>query len=67
MTKAASLAIALLILATCNVVFAQSTNDPFPNPIPTTDRVITVKFADFATIPDFNGAPARPSAGCAAR
>jgi len=59
MTKAASLPIALLILETCNVVLAQSTNDPFPNPIPTTDRVITVKFADFATIPDFNGAPPR--------
>jgi hypothetical protein len=40
-------------------VFAQATNDPFPNPIPTTDRVITVKFAEFATIPDSGTAAPR--------
>ena len=38
------------------VVLAQVTNDPFPTPIPATDGVITVKFVEFATIPDFNGA-----------
>src|SRR5215510_4605578 len=38
---------------------AQTTNDPFPAPIPATDRVITVKFQEFAAIPDFNGAAPR--------
>ena len=47
---------ALLISA---AVFAQTTNDPFPTPIPTTDRVITVKFAEFATIPDAGTAAPR--------
>lgn len=31
------------------------TNNPFPNPIPATDGVITVKFAEFAAIPDIAG------------
>jgi len=39
--------------------FAQRTNDPFPAPIPAMDRVITVRFAEFATIPDFGNAPPR--------
>ena len=43
--------------------FAQRTSDPFPEPIPATDRVITVKFVEFATIPDFVGAPAAPRGG----
>jgi hypothetical protein len=30
---------------------AQATNDPFPAPIPADDKVITVKFAEFATVP----------------
>jgi Glucose / Sorbosone dehydrogenase len=38
---------------------AQVTNDPFPTPIPASDRVISVKFTEFATIPDFNGAAPR--------
>ena len=37
------------------VGFAQRTSDPYPEPIPATDRVITVKFVEFATIPDFVG------------
>ena len=41
------------------VVLAQVTNDPFPTPIPASDGVISVKFAEFATIPDFNGAAPR--------
>ena len=41
------------------VVLAQVTNDPFPTPIPASDGVIAVKFAEFATIPDFNGAAPR--------
>src|SRR5262245_20145054 len=34
---------------------AQVTNDPFPDPIPATQGVIAVKFAEFASIPDFPG------------
>jgi len=33
-------------------------NNPFTTPIPT-DGVITVKFSEFASIPDANGQPAR--------
>jgi hypothetical protein len=39
--------------------FAQTTTDPFPQPIAATEGVITVRFAEFAAIPDFNGQPAR--------
>src|SRR6185436_4126665 len=48
----------LLMLPVC-IVSAQVTNDPFPKPIPTTEGVIRVRFAEFATIPDFNGAAPR--------
>ena len=48
-----------LSLLTVSISFAQSTTDPFPNPIPATDRVISVRFSEFATIPDFNGAAPR--------
>ena len=54
MTRRVFQTIVLALLITCTA-FAQTTTDPFPNPIPTTDRVIAVKFAEFATIPDFNG------------
>lgn len=36
----------------------RSTN-PFPAPIPATERVITVRYAEFASLPDANGQPAR--------
>jgi hypothetical protein len=32
--------------------FAQVTNDPFPEPIPASEAVISVKFVEFATVPD---------------
>jgi hypothetical protein len=38
---------------------AQSTNDPFPTPIPTTEGAITVKFRPFAVVPDMEGIAAR--------
>ncbi len=47
-----------ILLTTCTAL-AQVTTDPFPQPIPATEGVITVKFAEFATIPDFNGAAPR--------
>jgi hypothetical protein len=50
--------IGAVLLAACTSL-AQRSGDPFPNPIPTADGVITVKFAEFATIPDFNGAAPR--------
>jgi len=58
MNKTIMPAIAASLLTACGAV-AQVTNDPFPSPIPANDRVITVKFAEFATIPDFNGAAPR--------
>ena len=50
--------IAAALLTTCTA-FTQTTNDPFPNPIPAADRVITVKFVEFATIPGTGGAAPR--------
>jgi hypothetical protein len=38
---------------------AQTPTDPFPTPIPATDGVIKVKFAEFASIPDIDGQAAR--------
>jgi hypothetical protein len=38
---------------------AQTTNDPFPTPINTTDGVVTLNFRAFATLPDAAGQPAR--------
>jgi hypothetical protein len=40
-------------------LFAQTSNDPFPNPIPATQGVIRVDFVEFASIPDIDGEPAR--------
>jgi glucose/arabinose dehydrogenase len=34
-------------------------NDPFPSPIPATDRVIKVNVREFASLPETNGTPAR--------
>ncbi len=39
---------------------AQITNDPFPDPIPASEGVIVVGLEEFATLPDIDGAPARP-------
>jgi hypothetical protein len=62
MTKRILYAVTGLILVV-TAGFAQRTSDPFPEPIPATDQVITVKFVEFATIPDFVGAPAVPRGG----
>ncbi len=37
----------------------QSPEDPFPDPIPTSDGVIAVRFTEFASLPDIDGAAAR--------
>jgi hypothetical protein len=51
-----TLRLLVVALLSASSVYCQSTDDPFPNPISKTDRVIAVKFVEFATIPDFNGA-----------
>jgi hypothetical protein len=38
---------------------AQTTNDPFPAPIPASEGVIAVKFIEFASVPDVDGQAAR--------
>ena len=40
-------------------VAAQTTNDPFDAPIPAEDGVITVRFTEYASLPDVDGTPAR--------
>lgn len=47
----------VLLIASC--ASAQTTNDPFSSPIPATDGVIRVSFAEFAVIPDMDGQAAR--------
>lgn len=42
-----------------NLAPAQTTNDPFPEPIEAINGVITVDFIEFATIPDIGQMPAR--------
>jgi hypothetical protein len=40
-------------------VLAQSPTDPFPRPIPTTEGVVQVRVAEFASIPEVGGEAAR--------
>jgi glucose/arabinose dehydrogenase len=53
-----SLAAAATLLFT-SVASAQTPADPFPSPIGSTQPVVRVNFADFATLPDIDGVPAR--------
>jgi hypothetical protein len=50
------LAAALLI---ASPALAQTTNDPFPAPIPATDGVVKVRVVEFASLPDVDNAAAR--------
>ena len=52
------LAVAALLVVT--PVFAQTTNDPFPEPIEASEGVVVVGFEEFASLPDIEGSPARP-------
>ena len=52
------LALGALLLAA--PALAQVPNDPFPDPIEATAGVIVVGYAEFATLPDVDGEPARP-------
>jgi hypothetical protein len=49
---------AFLIVLMASPALAQPI-DPFPTPIPATDGVIKVSFAEFASLPDVNGEAAR--------
>jgi hypothetical protein len=49
----------LISLLAASVALAQTTNDPFPQPIPTSEGVITVRFVEFASLPDVDGQAAR--------
>jgi hypothetical protein len=49
----------LAVLLMPYVAFAQTTTDPFPDPIAATDGVIKVKFVEFATIPETGSAAPR--------
>jgi hypothetical protein len=49
----------LAVPASASSLFAQTTNDPFPAPIPATAGAVTVDFVEFASIPDVGGQAAR--------
>ena len=44
---------------TAGPALAQTSQDPFPEPLPTTERMIRVGYSEFATLPDIDGVPAR--------
>lgn len=50
---------AAVVLSGTAAAAAQTTDDPFPAPIPTTDGAITVGIEEFATLPDADGEAAR--------
>lgn len=49
--------VATMLLA--SPALAQTTNDPFPDPIEANEGVVRVDYSEFATIPDVDGEPAR--------
>jgi hypothetical protein len=49
--------VAVLLMVSC--ASAQTTNDPFPQPIAATEGVVRVSFVEFASVPDIAGQPAR--------
>ena len=46
-------------LVTASPLFAQTSNDPFPEPIASSEGVIRVNFVEFASIPDIDETAAR--------
>ena len=46
-------------LAAAPILAQQQSTDPFPDPIPATDGVIAVDYAEFAALPDIDGEAAR--------
>jgi len=51
--------LAALVALASGTALAQTTGDPFPNPIAADEDVIVVDVAEFAQIPDIDGLPAR--------
>ena len=51
--------VALAALAIAAPACAQTTDDPFPEPIPQSDGVINVDYSEFAVLPDLGGVAAR--------
>ena len=51
--------VAALLIASPTLGAAQTTTDPFAEPIATVDGVIKVNFVEFASLPDVNGEAAR--------
>ena len=49
--------ISVLLVSTC--AFGQGTSDPYPRPLGDGQAPIVVSFAEFATLPDIDGVPAR--------
>jgi hypothetical protein len=58
MTKTITSATAMSVFA-ASLALAQVTQDPFPQPINTTDGVIKVNYTEFASLPDTDGQAAR--------
>jgi hypothetical protein len=58
MARNTTIVLAALLLTT-PAAFAQTTNDPFPEPIEAEADVIMVDFVEFASIPDMDGQAAR--------
>ena len=56
---AAAAALAATAILAASAASAQTTDDPFPAPIPTTDGVIIVGIEEFASLPDVDGEAAR--------
>jgi len=56
-THLTPVAVAVLLVST--IVCAQRLDDPFPAPLPAAEGVIRVNVAEFASIPDVGGEPAR--------
>jgi hypothetical protein len=55
-----SLAMVMTVFLVASPGLAQTSTQPFPTPIPATDRVVRVNFVEFASLPDIGGQPAQP-------
>lgn len=60
LAAATTLLLAGATLLAATPALAQTTNDPFPEPIPPTEGVVVVGVSEAAVLPDIEGAPARP-------
>ncbi len=49
----------VLVVISFPLAAQNTTNDPFPDPIKTEEGLVVVNAAEFASLPDYNGSPAR--------